>query len=176
MPVPTTTNNPGLGSINVGNVLNSFTNPGLNREYAFNVNVSPFVAPPQNVATSSQAGTPYAVGNNQLNKGITGTLVTGSDPNFVSGQFGTSNQLSVLSNGTTGAGDFSDKSSQIVSLGSGNIGTEGGIRYHLALPSDITSIQTNSEWQDTGRVNQDYTVLTSTDGVNFHGSPGSQFQ
>ncbi len=110
------------------------------------------------VTESDQLSVPYAVTPHEINLGITG-VVSGT---ALQGKEGTSADPSVLSNGTNGAGNFSDYATQVVSINDGT-----NITYNFATPQAINSIYTYSEWRDYGRINQDYTVSYSTDGVNF---------
>jgi len=110
------------------------------------------------IATGSNSQSAYAVPGNELNSGITG-VVTGT---ALAGQEGASKDPAVLSNGTNGTGNFSDLGTQIVAISNGTT-----ITYTFGSPQTIGSINTFSRWRDNGRVNQDYSVSTSTDGMAF---------
>ena len=145
-------NSPAFASpVTVAQSLSSFSNPGLNREYAFSVGVI-------QETNSAQNATPFSPPAGQLNLNVTGTASAG----LLNGQEGTSTNAALLSDGQTRTGVFNNDASNVVT-----VSDNGTITYQLPHLSNITAIDTLSEWRDTGRVNQDYTVQVSTDGVHF---------
>ena len=97
------------------------------------------------ITESDQNSVPYPMQVNELNLGLTGA-VTGT---ALAGNEGTSLNPAVLSNGTNGAGNFSDYSTQVVAISNGT-----NITYNFATPQSINSIYTSSEWRDYGRIDQ----------------------